>query len=60
MWILIYIFVLQGNPEVVIHGKYSTLLECFESREKLAVDVGGDFPGYFPNNSRGICVRLDR
>jgi len=61
-WILVYIF-MSGTEPMSINAlgpkqMFDSMTECFFAREKLAVTVGGEAPGYYPVNTQAICVKV--
>ena len=57
-WVLVLItLTFHGHPEVQEVGRYSSMIECFQVREKLALDVGGDpATGHFPEGMQAVCI----
>jgi hypothetical protein len=55
MWTLVFIYFVAGNPESQLIGNYTTMYDCFDSREQLSYDVGGQ-EGYFPQGMQAVCI----
>jgi hypothetical protein len=60
-WVLVLIVLtFHGHPEVEEVGRYDSMIECFQVREKLALDVGGDpATGHFPKGMQAVCIPHD-
>lgn len=59
MWALVFILLNGDQAEAEVEGRYHSLFECFEAREKLAVLKGGGSEGFFLKGTQGICVYGD-
>ena len=55
MWILVFIYLYEGEPYTVKYGSHSSIHECFFEREKLGKELSG-ISGYFPAGSQAICI----
>ena len=55
MWTLVFIVFIGGELESTVKGTYTTMYECFNEREALSNEVGGE-NGYYPPDSQAICV----
>ena len=55
MWTLVYFVFIGGALESTVIDTYTTMYECFDNREMLSFDVGGQ-DGYYPAGSQAVCV----
>ena len=55
MWSLVFIMFIEGKLQSQLIDTYETMYECFDAREALSYDVGGQ-EGYFPPDLQAICV----
>lgn len=55
MWTLVYIIFINGELNSHVGETYDSMYQCFEAREALSYDAGGQ-EGYFPPDSQAICV----
>jgi hypothetical protein len=57
-WLLVFMTYWDGQIMTIGNGVFKTHMECFEAREKLSYEVGGQ-NGYFPMNMQAICMQID-
>lgn len=64
MWMLVLVATAltfpsnEVEPRVAAwYGGYTTMVECFQAREKLGYELTGR-RGYFPEASQAVCIRL--
>lgn len=55
MWTLVYLVFIGGELKSQVGNDYETMYQCFEAREALSFNVGGQ-EGYFPPGSQAICI----
>ena len=54
-WTLVFIMIVNGEPEVQNIGTYQSMNDCFHEREKLASKLDG-MNGHFPVNYQAVCI----
>lgn len=60
-WVLVLItLTFHGHPIVEEVGRYESMTDCFDVREQLVLDVGGDpATGHFPKGMQAVCIPTD-
>ena len=58
MWTLVFLVFIGGELESKVLDTYESMYDCFNNREALSFEVGGQ-DGYFPPNSQAICIYRD-
>ncbi len=56
-WLLVFITYWDGQIMTVGNGLFETHIECFEERENLSFEVGGQH-GHFPTDMQAICMKV--
>ena len=59
MYALLFIYLIPGGYTVSLENHYPSMIECFEAREEVFVNMPGYEDGYPPVNMQGICIRTD-
>ena len=58
MWVLVFIYFYDAEPYAVKLDTHTSMVECFQAREALAVDVGKG-NGYFKPEQQAICINMN-
>ena len=57
MWVLVFIYFYEVTPYVELVSGHTTMMECFQARERLSEEVGKG-NGYFNPGQQAICINL--
>jgi hypothetical protein len=55
-WVLVLIFITNGESNSDYIGEFDSMYDCFYAREDLARQTGSDRTGYFLPGMQGICI----
>lgn len=62
LWLLVLIVLHGQDPVVTAVNEPMTMIECFEAREVLSIQIGKDYPnldiGHFPPGMQAVCIKV--
>ena len=56
-WVLVFIYLYEGNPFAMKVDSFDNMMDCFVMREQLSIAQEGPRPGTFPLGQQALCIQ---